>query len=86
MKFFREISCRSGVAVEIRDLLATTKIVVSAGYREPDLLRFYDDLTDQIGLWAPMGRPLHGRNSLIASRAGDRDLNKCGIYLNNGGH
>lgn len=58
MDFYREISYKVGVAREIRDLLETTKIVLLTGGAANDLFAFYDNLSNEIGQWAPMDEDL----------------------------
>ena len=58
MKFFQDVSYKQGVGAQLRDLLATTKVVVLSGYRGDDLLGFYDRLSDELGTWIPMEEDL----------------------------
>jgi alpha-ketoglutarate-dependent taurine dioxygenase len=54
MKLLQEMSYADGIGKEIRECLKTTKVVLLSGYREGDLLGFYDRLSDEIGEWVPM--------------------------------
>jgi alpha-ketoglutarate-dependent taurine dioxygenase len=54
MEFFKKIPYKDGVAAEIRDLLDTTKIVLMTGYDGNNLSEFYDNLSEELGQWAPM--------------------------------
>jgi alpha-ketoglutarate-dependent taurine dioxygenase len=58
MKFLQEITYAKGVALQIRDLLDTTKIVLLTGHRGNNLFEFYDNLSNEIGQWASMDEDL----------------------------
>lgn len=58
MDFFREVTYKPGVEVQIKDLLQTTKIVVLTSCTREDLFQFYDRLSNEIGEWAPMDENL----------------------------
>jgi alpha-ketoglutarate-dependent taurine dioxygenase len=58
MEFFKQIPYKEGVATEIRALLKTTKIVLMTGYDGNALYDFYERLSEDIGIWAPMDEDL----------------------------
>ena len=53
-----EITYSQGVASKIRDLLETTKVVLLTGYRDDNVFKFYDNLSNEIGQWAAMDEDL----------------------------
>jgi alpha-ketoglutarate-dependent taurine dioxygenase len=58
MEFFAKVAYTPGVAAEIHDRLATTKVVLLTGRGADEPGQFYERLSDDLGEWAPMAEDL----------------------------